>query len=78
VRRPVIAVTPRDWKLPANEMAYREWLEESGWARQLAIADLTPDSADAALAQIAPLDENPLDALAGVLESRLPKLFAGA
>lgn len=78
VRRPVIAVTPRDWKLPANEAAYREWLEASGWARQLAIADLAPDLVDGALAEIVPLVRNPLDELAGVLESRLPGLFGGS
>jgi len=41
----------------------------------LPIAALTPASFAAALAEITPLLENPLDALAAKLKERLPALF---
>ena len=41
----------------------------------LPIAALTPASFAAALAEINPLQENPLDALAAKLKERLPALF---
>ncbi len=76
VRRPVIAVTPRDWALPPNEEAYRSWLEENGWSRSLAIADLRPEAVTSKFSEIVALSANPLDQLAGVIEERLPSLFA--
>jgi uncharacterized protein len=42
----------------------------------LPIAALTPDAFARALAEIEPLQENPLDALAAKLKQRLPQLFA--
>lgn len=75
MRRPVISVCPRGFQLPESEAAYRDWLSESGWTRQMQIEALTPESLRAALDEITVLDSNPLDALAALLEERLPQLF---
>lgn len=75
MRRPVVAVAPRDFALPENETAYRTWLVDNGWSRQMPIADLTPESFLGALGAIQPLAENPLDQLAAELQKRLPALF---
>lgn len=75
MRRPVVSVTPRGWALPANEASYREWLSANGWAKQLPIAQLSPDSFLDVLDAIEPLDVNPLDKLAGELKERLSLLI---
>jgi hypothetical protein len=41
----------------------------------LPIAKLTPDAFARALAEIEPIKQNPLDALAAKLKARLPQLF---
>jgi hypothetical protein len=41
----------------------------------LPIAQLTPEGFATALAEIHPIEENPLDALAAKLKERLPQLF---
>ena len=74
LQRPVVAVTPRDWVLPANEASYRSWLAQKGWTRELPIADLHPADLLAALDAIKPLAINPLDALAVQIEPLLPVL----
>lgn len=74
MRRPVVAVTPRGWSLPANEASYRAWLADNGWTRQLAIAELEPELLLDALNEITPLETNPLDRLAAELKARLPLL----
>lgn len=75
VRRPVVALTPAGATLPADEQDYRRFLEQSGWCRSLALAGLTPASFVAALGEIAPMRENPLDLLATQIAQRLPMLF---
>ncbi|MBU1213291.1 MAG: mitochondrial fission ELM1 family protein [Alphaproteobacteria bacterium] len=75
MQRPVVAVAPRDFALPENETAYRDWLEKNGWSRQMPIDGLTPEILSAALAGIVPLADNPLDRLADELHRRLPTLF---
>lgn len=74
MRRPVVAVTPRDWSLPANEASYRSWLADNGWARQIAISELDLDGLVELLDEITPLKDNPLDRLAAQLKERLPLL----
>lgn len=74
LRRPVVAVTPRDWALPANEASYRDWLAGNGWTLQLPIADLRPEGLLAAFDGITPLTDNPIDRLAAQLEAHLPEL----
>jgi len=74
MRRPVVAICPKLFRLPNNESIYRAWLAEMGWSRQMPICSLTPESLADALAEIVPLDVNPLDALATQLQERLPQL----
>ncbi|KUO67606.1 MAG: hypothetical protein APF80_12685 [Alphaproteobacteria bacterium BRH_c36] len=76
MQRPVVAVAPRDFALPENETAYRDWLEKNGWSRQMPIDSLTPGTLSAALARIVPIAHNPLDQLAAELQKRLPGLFS--
>jgi mitochondrial fission protein ELM1 len=73
-RRPVVGVRPAAFDLPADEARYRSWLAGQRWISSLDIADLTPESFIAGLADIAPLTTNPLDDLAGLLASRIPGL----
>ena len=76
MRRPVISVSPRGFRLPEDEAAYRDWLAMNGWTRQMPIEALTPETLKAALDEITVLDSNPLDTLAELLEERLPQLFS--
>lgn len=78
VRRPLIAVSPASSTIPPAELEYRRYLEENGWARSAAIADLSVDGVLKALAEIKPLDANPLDLLAQTLFERLPGLLDGS
>ncbi len=75
-RRPVIAVAPASSRLPDQEQEYRDYLEASGWARSIAIADLKVERLLKALQEIKPLEANPLDLLAATLSEKLPGLFA--
>jgi mitochondrial fission protein ELM1 len=76
VRRPVIAVAPASSRLSDHEQEYRDYLEASGWARSIAIADLKVERLLPALREIKPLSANPLDLLAATLGEKLPGLFA--
>jgi len=76
LRRPVIAVSPESWSLPANEAAYRAWLNENGWAAHLPIAELTPKRLTETFAALSPMRENPQMQLASLLQERLPELFS--
>ncbi|MCB1511221.1 MAG: mitochondrial fission ELM1 family protein, partial [Hyphomicrobiaceae bacterium] len=42
--RPVIAVTPAQFKLTANERGYRQWLADRGWLAETTIQNLTGDT----------------------------------
>jgi mitochondrial fission protein ELM1 len=74
-RLPVVGVAPEAHRFTDEESAYREFLVRNNWCRVLPIAALDPDSFAAALAEIEPIKENPLDALAARLKERLPALF---
>jgi mitochondrial fission protein ELM1 len=75
VRRPVIAVAPASSRLSDHEQEYRDYLEASGWARTITIADLNIERLVSALREIKPLDANPLDLLAATLFEKLPSML---
>lgn len=75
-QRRVVAIAPQAMMLPADETAYRDYLEHNRWTASLAIAELSPHRLNAALAPLQPLRENPLDSLADLIAERLPQLFA--
>jgi mitochondrial fission protein ELM1 len=74
-RLPVVGVAPEAHRFTDEESAYRAFLVRNNWCRVLPIAALTPETFAAALAEIEPITENPLDALAKKLKERLPALF---
>ena len=73
-RRPVIAIRPTAFKLTDAEAGYRHYLETNGWARELAIAELSTERVAALFSEIKPLAENPVDRLAATLRRELPQL----
>jgi mitochondrial fission protein ELM1 len=75
-RLPVVGAAPSDHRFTDDERMYRDLLIRNDRCRVRSIAELTPDSFARALAEIEPLHENPLDALAAKLKERLPQLFA--
>jgi uncharacterized protein len=74
-RLPVVGVAPAAHRFTDEEAEYRAFLLGKNWCRVLPIAELTPEAFAIALAEIEPLQENPLDALAARLRERLPQLF---
>jgi hypothetical protein len=74
-RLPVVGVAPEAHRFTDEESAYRAFLVRNDWCRVLPIAALTPETFAAALSEIEPIKENPLDALASKLKERLPELF---
>ena len=74
-RLPVVGVAPKALRFTDEESAYRAFLVRNNWCRVLPIAALTPEIFAASLAEIEPIKENPLDALAAKLKERLPVLF---
>ena len=74
MRRPVVAVFPAGSSLPPDEQGYRVYLEKSGWACSVPLADLTPARFEACLKDIRPLGRNPLDELSALISDRLPAL----
>jgi mitochondrial fission protein ELM1 len=74
-RLPVVGVAPEAHRFTDEETEYRNFLIRNDWCRVLPIAGLNPESFARALSEIAPVGENPLDALAAKLKERLPELF---
>jgi mitochondrial fission protein ELM1 len=74
-RLPAVGVAPAAHNFTDEEQAYREFMIGQGWCRVLPIAALSPGTLAAALSEIEPIKENPLDALAAKLKERLPALF---
>ncbi len=74
-RLAVVGVAPEAHRFTDEETEYRNFLIRNDWCRVLPIAALTPETFAAALSEIAPLQQNPLDALAAQLKERLPQLF---
>jgi hypothetical protein len=75
-RLPVLGVTPQRFGFSDEERGYRIFLMERGWCRTLPLAELEPERFLAEAALVTPMAHNPLDRLAGLLEERLPGLFA--
>ena len=76
LKRPAIAITPAHDALDEAERRYRQRLMDRGLTRTIPIAELTPRTLSAALADLTPLDGNPLDELAGIIAERIPGLFS--
>lgn len=74
-RLPVIGVSPAHHAFKPEEREYRQLLVHNNWCRFLPIARLNVERFGSALAEIEPFSENPLDGLAGELQTRLPELF---
>jgi mitochondrial fission protein ELM1 len=72
---PAVGVAPARHTFTEEERGYRTFLASNGWYRSLPIAELTTERLLAALVQIRPPTENPLDRLAAILRERLPGLF---
>jgi uncharacterized protein len=75
-RLPVLGVRPAAHGFNDEEQAYRDFLLSNNWCRVLPIAELSPEALSCALAEIKPLEENPLDILAAKLKDRLPQLLS--
>lgn len=74
-RLPVVGVAPAAHHFTDEEEAYRDFLTRKHWCRVLPISALTQATFAAALSEIEPINENPLDTLAALLKERLPQLF---
>ena len=75
-RLPVLGVRPAAHGFNDEEQATRDFLLSNNWCRVLPIAELSPEALSRALAEIKPLEENPLDILAAKLKDRLPQLLS--
>jgi uncharacterized protein len=75
-RRRVVALAPRHAGLPPLEQGYRTYLSGLGVVAVVPLAGISHDRLDAALSKVRALPDNPLDALAELIEARLPQLFA--
>ncbi len=76
-RLPVVGVSPETHAFKEEEAEYRQLMLGNNWCRFLSIAELNVEAFGEALTQIKPLQENPLQTLAGKLKVQLPSLFAG-
>ncbi len=70
-RRPVLGLTPEVHAFKDEEAGYRAFMTGHNWARFLPLADLTPDTARAALAEVTPPQNNHLDRLATLVSRHL-------
>lgn len=77
MRLPVVGLQPRSSSHPPDEQIYRDWLAGNGWCRSRALDGLTPEDLVQTLTALTPLEQNPLDSLADLLATRLPRLFTG-
>lgn len=76
-RYPVVAVTASDHYLSDDETAYRAFIAENNWGRSLPISLLSPEHFLDALGDITPRNDNHLDTIAAILESRFPDVLGG-
>lgn len=74
-RLPVVGVSPAQHAFKPEEMEYRQTMLANNWCRFLPITELSVDRFAAALAEIVPLRDNPLDRLARDIQARLPEIF---
>ena len=73
-RRPALSLAPAACSFTPDEQAYRNWLDASGWCRQLDISSATADVAQATLATLTPIQHNPQASLADLIAERLPAI----
>ena len=73
-RLPVVGIAPAAHSFKPEEADYRALMIERGWARFIALGELTPDRFLAELATVTPLTDNHLTLLAAQLAERLPEL----
>jgi uncharacterized protein len=71
---PTVGVRPAKHTLPLDEAGYRAYLSDNRWHRVIDSAALTPDAWLAALCQIKPLQQDPLEQLADLVTGRIPAL----
>ena len=74
-RLPVVGVSPAQHAFKPEEREYRQLLTRNNWCRFLPLARLDVERFGEALAEIEPLNENPLERLAADLKKMLPELF---
>jgi hypothetical protein len=74
-RRPTVAVAPADATFNADEASYRRWLQQQKWCAECRADSLSAQRLLDLWSGLRPMAENPLDALADVLKSRIPALF---
>ena len=72
----VLGLTPAHHRLTRNELSYRAYLRQNGWYDCAPLASLDGESALAKLSELTPLAADPGVALAQLLRTRLPALFA--
>jgi len=75
-RIPVIGLTPEIHSFSPQEQEYRHYLQHNNWTKSLAIATLSPEVIEKALARIIPMKQNHLNLLAEKLAQRLPGLLS--
>lgn len=78
LRRPTLALAPRAGALDDAEATYRRQMTMQGLLANLPIAGTSAADVETAFARLTPLRDNPMDALGGLIEARLPRLFAGS
>jgi uncharacterized protein len=71
---PTVGARPAKHTLPLDEAGYRAYLIKMRWLQSIDVTALTPDTWLAALGQIKPLQEDPLEQLADLIAARLPIL----
>lgn len=74
-RLPVVGVAPRQHAFKPEEAEYRQFLLENRWCRGIEIDALDVPEFEGALAEITPLDVNPLDKLAADIKGKLTPQF---
>jgi uncharacterized protein len=71
---PTVGARPVKHTLPLDEAGYRAYLTDKHWHEAIDIAALTPDAWLAALSEIKPLQQDPLEQLADLFTGRIPGL----
>jgi len=75
-RRPVVVLAPEKWDLPVLEEGYRKYLNRHGWTSEpVPLAAATPGGILEHSKDLKPLQDNPLEQLAILIENRVPSLF---
>ena len=73
---PVVGLCPADHHLNERERGYRKTLQDNGWYAARSLTTPAEELIDTAL-RLTPRTEDPASDIAGLLTSRLPRLFLG-